>query len=63
MLSPRDVYDADEVLLLSAVRGVMAAVSADGGRIGQGVPGPFARRLRASLARHAMAVARAARLG
>jgi len=63
MLSPRDVYDADEVLLLSAVRGVMAGVSADGVRIGQGVPGPTARRLRASLSRHAMAVARSARVG
>jgi branched-chain amino acid aminotransferase len=63
MLSPRDVYDADEVLLLSAVRGVMAVVVADGVRIGAGVPGPIALRLRASLARHAVSVAQAARLG
>jgi branched-subunit amino acid aminotransferase/4-amino-4-deoxychorismate lyase len=63
MLSPRDVYDADEVLLLSAVRGVMAGVSADGVRIGHGVPGPIAHRLRASLSRHAMAVAQSARVG
>jgi branched-chain amino acid aminotransferase len=63
MLTPRDVYDADEVLLLSAVRGVMPVVVADGVRVGAGTPGPLALRLHALLAAHAVAVAQGTRLG
>lgn len=57
MLTPRDIYDADEVMLLSAVRGVMPVVVADGVPIGAGVPGPLGTRLRARLTAHAMSVA------
>lgn len=63
MLSPRDVYDADEVMLLSSVRGVMAAVAVDGVRIGPGVPGPVTVRLRAQLEVHAKTVAQQERVG
>ncbi len=58
MLSPRDVYTADEVMLLSSVRGVMAVVSADGVAIGAGVPGRVATMLRAALHAYALDVAK-----
>lgn len=57
MLTPRDVYDADEVMLLSSVRGVMPVVAADGAPIASGAPGPVTRSLRAQLLAHAMSVA------
>jgi len=57
MLSPRDVYAADEVMLLSSLRGVMSVVSADGVAIGAGVPGPLATMLRGALYAHALVVA------
>jgi len=63
MLSPRDVYDADEVMLLSSVRGVMSVVAADGVAIGAGFPGPVVTMLRSALHAHAMAVAHGERLG
>lgn len=63
MLAPRDVYAADEVMLLSSVRGVMSVVAADGVAIGAGAPGPVATMLRAALHAHAMAVAHGERLG
>jgi len=58
MLSPRDVYAADEVMLLSSLRGVMSVVAADGVAIGAGVPGPVATMLRTALHAHALVVAR-----
>jgi branched-chain amino acid aminotransferase len=63
MLAPRDVYDADELMLLSSVRGVMPVVAADGAPIATGVPGPVTIRLRAQLAAHAMTVAQRDRVG
>jgi branched-chain amino acid aminotransferase len=63
MLTPRDVYGADEVMLLSSVRGLMPVVTADGVAIGAGVPGPIATRLRARFLSHAMSVARSERVG
>ncbi len=62
MLTPRRVYDADEVLLLSAIRGVMPVVEADGVRIGSGAPGPIGRRLGAALTQYASSVALGGRL-
>jgi D-alanine transaminase len=52
---------ADEILLLSAVRGVVAAVRCDGAPVGSGRPGPAARealdRLRALAATDRLAAA------
>ena len=63
MLTPREIYDADEVMLLSSVRGVMPVVGADGAPIASGAPGPLALRLRAQLAARAMSVALGERVG
>jgi branched-chain amino acid aminotransferase len=42
---PQDLYDADEAFLTSSIREVMPVVSADGQKIGSGVPGPLTKRL------------------
>jgi branched-chain amino acid aminotransferase len=44
-LWPADLRDADEALLTSSVRGVLAVVKVDGQPIGEGRPGPVTRRL------------------
>jgi len=42
---PNDLYEADEAFLTSSIREVMPVVSADGRKIGAGVPGPLTKRL------------------
>jgi branched-chain amino acid aminotransferase len=46
--TPDDLVAADEALLCSSVAGFQPIVSLDGTRIGGGVPGPWAARLRAA---------------
>jgi len=43
--SPSELLAADEVMISSSLREVMAVVSVDGHRIGQGAPGPIYRAL------------------
>lgn len=47
VLFPQDLYAADEVLLTSSIREVVPVVGVDGVAVGDGRPGPLARRLRA----------------
>ncbi len=41
----RDWRAADEIVLVNAVRGAMAVVAVDGAPVGDGLPGPVARRI------------------
>jgi len=41
-----DLRSADEAFLTNAIAGVMPLVSVDGGKIGDGRPGPLTRRIR-----------------
>jgi branched-chain amino acid aminotransferase len=50
-IRPEDLYGADEAFITSSIREVMPVVSADGCRIGAGVPGPVTRRLCAAYRR------------
>ncbi len=45
-LTRHDIYNADEALLTSTIKEVLAVTSVDGRTIGTGRPGPFSRRLR-----------------
>jgi branched-chain amino acid aminotransferase len=47
-LTPDDVLAADEALLCSSVAGFQPLVALDGAPVGNGVPGPWAGRLRAA---------------
>jgi D-alanine transaminase len=42
-----DVHEARELIAVNAVRGVVPIVELDGEPLGDGEPGPWARRLRA----------------
>lgn len=53
-LTVREVTEADEVMLTSTLREVQPVVEVAGQRIGDGVPGPFAKRLRALFHAHAL---------
>ena len=53
-----EVLDADEVLLTSTLREVQPVIEVAGRRIGEGVPGPMARRLKALFHEHALERAR-----
>jgi branched-chain amino acid aminotransferase len=53
-----DLYLADEVWITSAVRELLPVVTVDARRIGDGRPGPYARRLRATYHRACIAQAR-----
>ncbi len=44
-LTRHDVYNADEVFLMSTIKEVLAVTEVDGRRIGTGRPGPTARKL------------------
>ncbi len=48
VMYPRDLYDADEVMLTSTLREVMPVVAVDGVTIGNGVPGSVTTRLRSA---------------
>ena len=45
-LTPDDIRGADEAFLTNAIAGVMPLVSVDGGKIGDGGPGPLTERIR-----------------
>ena len=45
-LTPYDIYTADEVFLTSTLKGVVSIVEVDSRRIGEGRPGPIAKRIR-----------------
>lgn len=60
-LRPADLDRADEILLSSSVRGVVAVTRLDGRPVGAGRPGPVTRRLRALFEAAADADAAAAR--
>jgi len=57
-LSPEAVRGADEVLLTSSVRGIMAVTALDGAPVGEGRAGPLALRLRRAYADYLAEVAR-----
>jgi branched-chain amino acid aminotransferase len=44
-VAPEQLRRADEVFLTSAVRGILPVTTVDGGRVGDGRPGPVTRRL------------------
>ncbi|MCU0483815.1 MAG: aminotransferase class IV [Chloroflexi bacterium] len=48
LFGPEDLLAADEALLCSSVAGILPLVRLDGSAIGDGRPGPWARRLRAA---------------
>jgi branched-chain amino acid aminotransferase len=53
-LTVKEVTDADEVMLTSTLREVQPVVEVAGRRIGEGVPGPMAKRLKALFHDHAL---------
>ena len=62
-LTPEAFCDADEVLLSSSVRGILAVVEIDGRPVGDGRVGPVTRRLREAFEAAAAADVRAAQSG
>lgn len=51
VIFPHDLYGADEAFLTSSVRELVPVVAADGGRLGNGRPGPITQALHAGLRR------------
>mgnify|MGYP001827424907 FL=1 len=50
-IRPEDLFSADEAFITSSIREVMPVVSAEGHRIGEGVPGAITKRLHAGYLR------------
>lgn len=63
LVFPPDLYGADEAFITSSLREVVPVVRADGVTLGDGRPGPVARRLHSAFRRRADALLSAERTG